>query len=210
MNPSILSKLEILSARHEEIAGLLAEPEVIGDQNRFRGLSMEYAQLEDVVKTFSSYQSAEQDCLGAKEMLNEDDAELRAMAEEELGAARQRMTDLEVDLQKLLLPRDPNDNSNVFLEIRAGTGGDEAAIFAGDLFRMYSRYAESCRWQVEVVSHGQTSAYLNQRVHRPILQFTCLEARRPRRYVGLPEGETDLSAMGDDQLVALLQRAAPH
>ena len=161
MKPSIMAKLEILSARHEEIAGLLAEPEVINDQNRFRGLSMEYAQLEDVVKTFSDYQSAEQDRLGAEEMLAEEDAELRQMAEEELGDAKQRLSGLELDLQKLLLPKDPNDNSNVFLEIRAGTGGDEAAIFAGDLFRMYSRYAESCKWQVEVLnsSEGEHGGY---------------------------------------------------
>ncbi len=155
MKASLLTKLEVLSARHEEIAALLAEPEVINDQNRFRGLSMEYAQLEDVVKTFAEFQTAEQDLQGAEEMLQEDDDELREMAEEELGDARQRMSSLETDLQKLLLPKDPNDNSNVFLEIRAGTGGDEAAIFAGDLFRMYSRYAESRRWQVEVLSSSE-------------------------------------------------------
>jgi peptide chain release factor 1 len=161
MKASILEKLEVLSARHEEIAGLLAEPEVIGDQNRFRALSMEYAQLEDVVKVFDEYQQAQQDRRGAEEMLAEDDAEMREMAEDELKQARQRIEDLSVELQKLLLPKDPNDNSNVFLEIRAGTGGDEAAIFAGDLFRMYSRYAESRRWQVEVLnsSEGEHGGY---------------------------------------------------
>jgi len=155
MKASILSKLEILSARHEEIAGLLSEPEVINDQNRFRSLSMEYAQLEDVVKTFTQYQSVEQDRLSAEDMLNEDDAEMREMAEEEINEAKQRMEELELDLQKLLLPRDPNDNANVFLEIRAGTGGDEAAIFAGDLFRMYSRYAENKRWKIEVLNRNE-------------------------------------------------------
>jgi len=161
MKASILEKLEVLSARHEEIAGLLAEPEVIGDQNRFRALSMEYAQLEDVVKAFDEYQQAQQDRKGAEEMLAEDDAEMREMAEDELRQARQRIEDLSMELQKLLLPKDPNDNSNVFLEIRAGTGGDEAAIFAGDLFRMYSRYAESRRWQVEVLnsSEGEHGGY---------------------------------------------------
>jgi peptide chain release factor 1 len=155
MKASILSKLEILSARHEEIAGLLSEPEVINDQNKFRSLSMEYSQLEDVVKAFDEYQQLEQDRLAAEEMLKEDDAEMREMAQEEIDAAKARMDELELTLQKLLLPKDPNDNANVFLEIRAGTGGDEAAIFAGDLFRMYSRYAESQRWQIEVLNSNE-------------------------------------------------------
>jgi len=153
MKPSILSKLELLSARHEEIAGLLADPEVISDQKRFRNLSMEYAQLEDVVKAFEAYQAAQSDLESAREMLGEEgDSELRQMAEDEIADCGQRMQDLELEIQKLLLPKDPNDNSNVFLEIRAGTGGDEAAIFAGDLFRMYSRYAEAKKWQVEVIN----------------------------------------------------------
>ena len=155
MKPSIQDKLERLSARHEEVAGLLSEPEVINDQNRYRQLSMEYAQLEDVVKAFDAYRQAERDLESAREMLAEDDAEMRAMAEEEIADAEGRMERLEAELQKLLLPRDPNDNSNVFLEIRAGTGGDEAAIFAGDLFRMYSRYAERKGWRVEVLSASE-------------------------------------------------------
>ncbi len=155
MKPSILGKLELLSARHEEIAGLLSEPEVINDQNRFRNLSMEYSQLEDVVKAFDQYQEAQQDLQGAQEMLKEDDAEMREMAQEEINDAEDRMQALELELQKLLLPKDPNDNSNVFLEIRAGTGGDEAAIFAGDLFRMYSRFAETKRWQIEVLNSNE-------------------------------------------------------
>ncbi len=155
MKPSILGKLELLSARHEEIAGLLSEPEVINDQNRFRNLSMEYSQLEDVVKAFDQYQEVQQDLQGAQEMLKEDDAEMREMAQEEINDAEDRMQALELELQKLLLPKDPNDNSNVFLEIRAGTGGDEAAIFAGDLFRMYSRFAETKRWQIEVLNSNE-------------------------------------------------------
>ncbi len=155
MKPSILAKLELLSARHEEIAGLLSEPEVINDQNRFRNLSMEYSQLEDVVKAFDQYQEVQQDLQGAQEMLKEDDAEMREMAQEEINDAEDRMQALEMELQKLLLPKDPNDNSNVFLEIRAGTGGDEAAIFAGDLFRMYSRFAETRRWQIEVLNSNE-------------------------------------------------------
>ncbi len=155
MKTSILTKLELLSERHEEIAGLLADPDVIGDQNRFRGLSMEYAQLEDVVRAFDAYQSAQSDLEGAREMLAEDDSDMRDMAQEEIQDAEQRMQGLALEIQKLLLPKDPNDNSNVFLEIRAGTGGDEAAIFAGDLFRMYSRYAESKKWQVEVLNSNE-------------------------------------------------------
>jgi peptide chain release factor 1 len=155
MKPSILAKLELLSARHEEIAGLLSEPEVINDQNKFRNLSMEYSQLEDVVKTFDQYQLAQQDLEAAQEMLKEDDAEIREMAQDEINDAEDRMQALEMELQKLLLPKDPNDNSNVFLEIRAGTGGDEAAIFAGDLFRMYSRFAETKRWQIEVLNSNE-------------------------------------------------------
>ncbi len=155
MKPSILAKLELLSARHEEIAGLLSEPEVINDQNRFRNLSMEYSQLEDVVKSFDQYQQTQQDLQAAQEMMKEDDAEMRAMAQDEIDSAEDRLQALELELQKLLLPKDPNDNSNVFLEIRAGTGGDEAAIFAGDLFRMYSRFAESKRWQLEVLNSNE-------------------------------------------------------
>jgi peptide chain release factor 1 len=155
MKASILEKLDLLSARHEEIAGLMSDPDVINDQKQFRSLSMEYSQLEDVVKTYARYRQAEQDKQGAEEMMAEDDAELRAMAEDEMKEARLRLETLSLELQKLLLPKDPNDDSNVFLEIRAGTGGDEAAIFAGDLFRMYSRYAEARRWQVEVLNSNE-------------------------------------------------------
>lgn len=115
---------------------------------------MEYSQLEPVSKTFGDYQRARDDLESANEMLRENDAEMREMAEEEKKDAQQRLEQLELELQKLLLPRDPHDNSNIFLEIRAGTGGDEAAIFAGDLFKMYSRYAETQRWQVEIMSES--------------------------------------------------------
>ena len=155
MKESLIGKLENLCARHEEIAALLSEIEVINDQNRFRQLSMEYAQLEDVVKNFNAYQEAQSNLENAKEMLDEDDAEMREMAEEEINENQALIEKLEVDLQKLLLPKDPNDNANVFLEVRAGTGGDEAAIFAGDLFRMYSRYAETQRWQLEILNSNE-------------------------------------------------------
>ena len=154
MKESILNKLHNLLDRHEEISGLLADPGVIGDQNQFRGLSQEYAQLEPVVNCFQSYNSAKADLDAAEEMLKDDDADVREMAKEEKKEAAENIETLELELQKLLLPKDPHDDSNIFLEIRAGTGGDEAAIFAGDLFRMYSRFAELKRWQIEILSQN--------------------------------------------------------
>lgn len=161
MNPSILTKLEQLTARHEEVSALLADPDVIGDQERFRDLSKEYAQLEPVAKNFSAYQQLQQDQQAAQEMMQDNDPELHILAEEEMRAIEHRRETLEQELQILLLPSDPYDNSNIFLEIRAGTGGDEAALFAGDLFRMYSRYAETQGWQVEVLSvnEGEHGGY---------------------------------------------------
>ncbi len=155
MKESILNKLHTLLDRHEEIAGLLADPDVIGDQNQFRELSQEYAQLEPVVSCFQKYNDANDDLAAAEEMLKDDDADVREMAEEEKKDASEKTDTLELELQKLLLPKDPHDESNIFLEIRAGTGGDEAAIFAGDLFRMYSRFAELKRWQVEIINQNQ-------------------------------------------------------
>ena len=161
MKQSLLNKLELLSARHEEIAALLADIETSNDQPKFRSLSMEYAQLENVVRSFSAYQQAQQALGAAHEMLADDDAEMRELAEEEIADSTQQIERLEIGLQKLLLPKDPNDSANVFLEIRAGTGGDEAALFAGDLFRMYSRYAESQRWHLEILtsSEGEHGGY---------------------------------------------------
>ena len=153
MKASILQKLETLSERYAEISALLGEPDVIGDQTQFRKLSIEYSQLEPVAHNFHAYRQTEDDLETAQEMLA--DPEMRDMAQEEIEAAKARRADLEIDLQKLFLPKDPHDNSNVFLEIRAGTGGDEAAIFAGDLFRMYARYAETRRWQIEVISQNE-------------------------------------------------------
>ena len=152
MKESIKLKLESLVERHEEISGLLSDPETMANQNKFRELSQEYAQLEPVVANFNRYVECEQSILDAQEMLKEDDAEIREMAKDELAAAQSQTEELELTLQKLLLPKDENDNRNIYLEIRAGTGGDEAGIFSGDLFRMYTRYAESRRWSVEVVN----------------------------------------------------------
>lgn len=152
MKESILQKLENLNERYAEIAALLGENEVIADQDQFRKLSIEYSQLEPVALSFRAYQHILDDIETAQEMLT--DPEMRDMAEEELSTAKTRRDEQELELQKLLLPKDPHDGSNIFLEVRAGTGGDEAAIFAGDLFRMYARYAEQKRWQVEVVSQS--------------------------------------------------------
>jgi peptide chain release factor 1 len=155
VNPSLERKLETIVERAQEVSALLADPDVIADGKRFRELSVEYSQLNPVVNCFESLQQARQDELSARELLNDPDPELRAMASEELAHAQARRERLELELQGHLLPKDPNDSKNVYLEIRAGTGGDEAAIFAGDLFRMYSRFAESQRWNLEILSQSE-------------------------------------------------------
>ncbi len=155
MKESVVQKLESLVERFEEVQALLSDPGIISDQDRFTQLSREYSQLEEVVKQFNAFQTAQQDIESALEMLQEDDAEMKEMAQEELKLAKSSSEELETSLQILLLPKDPNDDSDCFLEIRAGAGGDEAAIFAGDMFRMYSRYAESNGWRVEVISANE-------------------------------------------------------
>ncbi|HCB15838.1 MAG TPA: peptide chain release factor 1 [Alteromonas sp.] len=155
MKESVVIKLENLVERFAEVQALLSDPGVIGDQDKFRALSKEFSQLEDVVAGFNAYKQAEEDLASAEEMMAEDDAEMREMAQEEMKAAKQEIERLEAELQILLLPRDPNDDRNCFLEIRAGAGGDEAAIFAGDLFRMYSRYAEAKGWRLEMISANE-------------------------------------------------------
>ena len=153
MKASILSKLDNLSERYEEVGALLSDPDIIGDQNKFRELSKEYAELEPLVKCYQSYQQVLEGIFDAKQLLK--DPDMRAMAQEELKDGEGQQSELEMDLQTLLLPKDPNDDKNVFLEIRAGTGGDEAAIFSGDLFRMYSKFAETQRWKIEVISENR-------------------------------------------------------
>lgn len=155
MKASIQRKLENLIARHEEVAALLSDPDVIGNQNKFRELSQEYARLEPVVLTFNRWQTTQADIEAAEEMVAGDDPELAELGEMELASARESLAEEELALQKLLIPRDPMDDNNVFLEIRAGTGGDEAAIFSGDLLRMYTRYAENQGWRVELISESQ-------------------------------------------------------
>ena len=154
MQASIIRKLEQIEERHSEVSALLADAETIADQDRYRGLSKEYAQLTPVVDSFKAWLQAQDDLESAQEMLRDPDPDMKDMAEEELKNARNSSSELELEIKKLLLPKDPHDNSNIFLEIRAGTGGDEAAIFAGDLFRMYARYAEINKWQVEVLSES--------------------------------------------------------
>ena len=154
MNPSMLAKLEQLASRHEEVGALLAEPQIIGDSDRFRVLSVEYSQLEPVASGFWTYRRVLDDLDAAREMSRDSDPELRALAQDEVLDAEARRAEQERALQLLLLPRDPHDAGNVFLEIRAGTGGDEAALFAGDLLRMYARYAELRGWQWEILSES--------------------------------------------------------
>ncbi len=159
MKPSIRSKLERITERFEEITALLADPEVQGNQDQYRSLSQEYAQLDPVVDCFGRYQSTEQAISGAREML--EDQEMAELAREEMEQARQLQENLEPQLELLLIPPDPNDQRNVFLEVRAGTGGAEAALFAGDLNRMYLRFAELQGWKVETISEspGEQGGY---------------------------------------------------
>ena len=152
MKETVIRKLEGLMERYEEVQALLGEPNVVSDQDKFRALTREYSQLGEVVAGFQQYQQAEADLQAIEEMLSGDDAEMKAMAQEELAEAKQLIERVEAELQVLLLPKDPKDDSNCFLEIRAGAGGDEAAIFAGDLFRMYSKYSERRGWRMEIMS----------------------------------------------------------
>lgn len=155
MKASLLTKLDTLADRYEEVGVLLSDSEIIADQNRYRDLSREYSELETVVQCFAHFRQVEDDLAEARLLLTDSDPDLREMAGEEIEAGQAQQAVLEAELQTLLLPRDPNDGNNVFLEIRAGTGGDEAAIFSGDLFRMYNRYAERNKWAVEVISERQ-------------------------------------------------------
>lgn len=155
MKDSIRAKLEKLADRFEELAALLSDAGVISDQTKFRDYSKEYAELEPVVQCYESYQQAESDVEEANLMLQDSDPDMREMAKDELADAKERLERLEGELQVHLLPKDPNDGRNVFLEIRAGTGGDEAAIFSGDLYRMYAKYAETRGWRIEVISENE-------------------------------------------------------
>jgi len=153
MTPSIRRKLEQLAERHQELEHLLASTEVAGDAARLRDVSREHAQLAPLATTLAAYEKAAHALESARAMLG--DPELAALASEEIAALEAHQTELDQQLSLLLLPRDPRDEANLFLEVRAGTGGDEAAIFAGDLLRMYLRYAERRHWQVEILSTSE-------------------------------------------------------
>ncbi|MBT4837349.1 MAG: peptide chain release factor 1 [Methylococcales bacterium] len=155
MKQSIITKLESMSARHEEIAALLSEPEIQSDQDKFKALSQEYSQLTDIVEKFNQHNEAMEQMESAKILMDDDDPEMRQLAKDDIQEAKLNVTEIEQQLQILLLPSDPDDDSNTFLEIRAGTGGAEAALFVGDLYKMYSRYSEKKRWQVEIINESQ-------------------------------------------------------
>jgi len=155
MKSSILNKLEHLRDRYEEVGHLLSEPDAANDQDRFRKLSKEYADLEVIAQTYSDYEQADADLAEAKALAADPDPDMRAMGEEEEQAASERLEQLAAELEILLLPKDPDDSRNVMVEIRAGTGGDEAAIFAGDLYRMYTRFAETLGWRTELMSASE-------------------------------------------------------
>ena len=159
MKPSLATKLTQLAARLEELDGLLSAPDVTRDLDRYRALSREHAEIGPVVALHRDWKRAERDLASARELLA--DAEMKTLAEDEAKAAKATMERVEDELQRVLLPRDPNDERNVFLEIRAGTGGDESALFAGDLFRMYARFAERNKWQLELISEspGEMGGY---------------------------------------------------
>ncbi|MDZ7842175.1 MAG: peptide chain release factor 1 [Gammaproteobacteria bacterium] len=161
MNPSIEAKLDHLTDRREEISALLSDPSVLDDQNQYRKLSIEYSDINPVVELYQTYRHQWRELQSAKAMLEDSDKEMQAMAREEIARLEPLLEEHEHELQKALLPKDPNDDKNVYLEIRAGTGGDEAALFAGDLFRMYTLYAERRGWKMEIMSlsEGEHGGY---------------------------------------------------
>ena len=194
MKASLLSKIEALADRHQEVEALLGDAEVIHDQNRFRDLSVEFAHLNEVVIQYRRWQQLHISLEDAKQMLEDPDIDMRALASEEATEAEQGLEAIASSLQLLLLPRDPSDGNNVFLEIRAGTGGDEAAIFSGDLFRMYHRYAEQKGWSVEILSerageHGGFKELISRVVGQDVYSHLKFEsgAHRVQR---VPETES--------------------
>ena len=156
MKNSVYQKLEIIAERYEEVKALLSDPETISDQEKFRALSKEFSQLEVINNAFNSYKEAADDFSTAEEMLKDEDPDMREMAQEEFKSAKKAVEERTDDIQILLLPRDPKDDNNCFVEIRAGAGGDEAAIFAGDLYRMYTRYAEKKGWRIELMNSNES------------------------------------------------------
>ncbi len=152
MNSNLIDKLDQLSDRHEELHALLSDPDTISNQNTFRKLSIELSDIDPIIENFQRYRALETELEDTREMAKDSDKDISEMANEELPGLLSEHDALEDTLQILLIPKDPNDNKNVFLEIRAGTGGDEASIFSGDLFKMYSYYADRQKWKMEVMS----------------------------------------------------------
>lgn len=161
MKESLKTKLQSMLERFQEVESLLSEADIIADQNQFKKLSKEYAQLEPIAQSYNNYSNAIDNLNELEELIAGDDQDLATMAADEIKQAQTNVTELETELQQYLIPQDPDDGRNIYLEVRAGTGGDEAAIFAGDLFRMYSRYAETKNWHVEIVnvSHGEHGGF---------------------------------------------------
>ncbi|MEM7378584.1 MAG: peptide chain release factor 1 [Pseudomonadota bacterium] len=155
MTPAIEAKLQHLIERHSEVAALLSEPDVLSNQDQFRSLSREYARLEPLAAAYGALETAREDLGAAQEMTQDADSEMRELGRSELQACENRITTMESDIQVLLLPRDDRDDNNVYVEVRAGTGGDEAALFAGDLLKMYGRYAEQRGWRTEMISASE-------------------------------------------------------
>ena len=159
MKPSILQKLANLSERLDELNRLMSSEDITNNMENYLKITREHAEITPIVAQYHRYVQTEADMMEAQSMLS--DPEMRAFAQEEIEAGKKRLEAIELDLQKLLIPKDPNDDKNVILEIRAGTGGDESGLFAGDLFRMYSRYAEKQRWKLEILSanEGEVGGY---------------------------------------------------
>ena len=152
LSPSMLTRLSELAERFDEICALLAKPEIVADRTQFTALSKELAELEPVTQGFKQIRELSLELADTEELAKSDDAELRELAREDVATLTERLAAVERSLRRLLIPKDPHDGSNVFLEIRAGTGGDEAAIFSGDLFRMYAKFAESQGWHMEILN----------------------------------------------------------
>ncbi len=154
MKPSMITKLANLSERLDEVNRLLSSEDATANMDSYRKLTREHAEITPIVEQYRAFEQTESDIAEAQKMLS--DPEMKEFAQEEIDAGKARLETIEAELQKLLLPKDPNDEKNIFLEIRAGTGGDESSLFAADLFRMYSRYAERQGWKVEIMSANES------------------------------------------------------
>ena len=151
-----IEKLEEVVDRFREVEGLMSDPKIMGDQDKYRSLSKEHSELSGLVEVYAEYRQVESEIAGSRELLQ--DPELGEMAKAEMPALEEQLAKLAEDLKRLLRPQDPNDEKNIILEIRAGTGGDEAALFAGDLFRMYTRYSDTNGWKIELISVSESEA----------------------------------------------------